>query len=229
MSDFETINPTTGEAIQQYSHMSEESQLADTLTCDVAVIGAGTAGLSAARAAREVGARTLLIDPAFSGTVCATAGCMPSKLLIAAGRRAEAVRSANVFGLATAPPGVDGRAVMARLRRVRDSFVDGVLDTFASLPDVTLVKARTRLTVRLYAEPKMGRLTGAVLACPGAEHLAHLIAWSIQRGETASGLLSFPFYHPTLEEGLKGALRAICAAVPDGLPQDRDHGNPPGA
>ncbi|MCX7567103.1 FAD-dependent oxidoreductase, partial [Sulfitobacter sp. F26169L] len=51
---------------------------------DVAIIGAGTAGLAAERSARDKGARTLLIDEAFRGTLCATTGCMPSKLLIAA-------------------------------------------------------------------------------------------------------------------------------------------------
>src|SRR5690606_35567419 len=96
-----------------------------TLTCDVAVIGAGTAGLAAERAARDAGARTLLIDPAFSGTTCATVGCMPSKLLIAAADAAEAVRGAATFGIA-AEPQVDGRAVMARVRRLRDGFAGGV-------------------------------------------------------------------------------------------------------
>jgi len=54
------------------------------LNCDVAIIGAGTAGLAAERAARKAGAKTLLIDDRFAGTTCATVGCMPSKLLIAA-------------------------------------------------------------------------------------------------------------------------------------------------
>ena len=54
------------------------------LTCDVAVVGAGTAGLAAEHEARKAGASTLLIDPRFAGTTCATVGCMPSKLLIAA-------------------------------------------------------------------------------------------------------------------------------------------------
>ena len=63
------------------------------LTCDVAVIGAGTAGIAAERAARKAGARTLLIDPEFRGTLCANTGCMPSKLLIAASHAAHAARA----------------------------------------------------------------------------------------------------------------------------------------
>ena len=50
------------------------------LTCDVAIIGAGTTGLAAERSARRNGATTLLIDEGFGGTTCASVGCMPSKL-----------------------------------------------------------------------------------------------------------------------------------------------------
>ena len=53
---------------------------------DVAVIGAGTAGLVAYRAAKAQGARTVMIEGGPYGTTCARVGCMPSKLLIAAPR-----------------------------------------------------------------------------------------------------------------------------------------------
>jgi pyruvate/2-oxoglutarate dehydrogenase complex dihydrolipoamide dehydrogenase (E3) component len=53
----------------------------DDLTCDVAIIGAGTAGLAAERAARKAGAKTLLIDDRFAGTTCASVGCMPRSSL----------------------------------------------------------------------------------------------------------------------------------------------------
>ena len=56
------------------------------LVTDVAVIGAGTAGLAAYRAAKAAGKRALLIEAGPYGTTCARVGCMPSKLLIAAGR-----------------------------------------------------------------------------------------------------------------------------------------------
>lgn len=113
------------------------------LTCDVAIIGAGTAGLAAQRSARAAGARTLLIDPAFSGTTCASNGCMPSKVLIAAADAAHAVREAGAFGI-SATPQIDGRAVMRRVRDLRDRFVAGVKDSIADLPDDIRIKARAR-------------------------------------------------------------------------------------
>lgn len=115
------------------------------LDCDVAVIGAGTAGMSAERSARRGGARTLLIDDRFAGTTCATVGCMPSKLLIAAAHAAHAVRHAGVFGI-HAEPTIDGAAVMARVRAERDRFAEatrGVLDT---LPEGVRVQAMARFT-----------------------------------------------------------------------------------
>lgn len=114
------------------------------LTCDVAVIGAGTAGIAAERAARKAGARTLLIDPEFRGTLCANTGCMPSKLLIAASHAAHAARRAPVFGVHPGDPVIDGPAVMARVRAERDRFVDFTRETFDDLPEGTAVRARAR-------------------------------------------------------------------------------------
>jgi dihydrolipoamide dehydrogenase len=59
---------------------------------DVAVIGAGTAGISARREAVKAGARVLLIEAGPYGTTCARVGCMPSKLLIAAANVAQRAR-----------------------------------------------------------------------------------------------------------------------------------------
>ena len=46
---------------------------------DVAVIGAGTAGLAAYRAAVAAGAKAVIIEGGSYGTTCARVGCMPSK------------------------------------------------------------------------------------------------------------------------------------------------------
>lgn len=103
----------------------------DKRVCDVAVIGAGTAGLAAWRAATEAGADALLIERGPGGTTCARVGCMPSKALLAAGRSA---RSADEFGVRIGKVEVDGGAVMARVRRVRDIMVDAV---FAGMDDIS--------------------------------------------------------------------------------------------
>jgi len=70
-----------------------------TLETDVAVVGAGTAGLAAYRAAKAAGRAALLIEGGVHGTTCARVGCMPSKLLIAPAEAAHAVERFGAFGL----------------------------------------------------------------------------------------------------------------------------------
>jgi dihydrolipoamide dehydrogenase len=115
-----------------------------SMTCDAAIIGAGTAGLAAERAARQAGAKTLLIDDRFAGTTCATVGCMPSKLLIAAANAAHNVNRAYTFGLRATTSGVDGHAVMTRVRKERDAFVAATLKTIEELPPGICVQQRAR-------------------------------------------------------------------------------------
>ncbi len=101
---------------------------------DVAVIGAGTAGMTAFRAARGATDSVLLIEGAQYGTTCARVGCMPSKLLIAAAEAAHMVEKAPEFGVETAPPRVNGRAVMQRVQRERDRFVGFVVESVEEWP-----------------------------------------------------------------------------------------------
>jgi len=101
-------------------------------TVDVAVIGAGTAGLTARRAAEKEGAETVLIDPGPLGTTCARVGCMPSKLLIAAADAARRSRESGIFGVETTVK-VDGARVMERVRSERDRYVASVMPSIEDL------------------------------------------------------------------------------------------------
>jgi dihydrolipoamide dehydrogenase len=101
---------------------------------DVAIIGAGSAGMSAYRAALEHTPRVLLIEGGVYGTTCARMGCMPSKLPIAAAEAAHAVAGASRFGVEAGPMVIDGRTVMARVRSERDRFVGFVVDAVQRWP-----------------------------------------------------------------------------------------------
>ncbi len=68
--------------------------------------------------------------------------------------------------------------------------------------------------LRIYAAREGGRLVGAEMALPAGEHLAHLLALAVDRELTVYDLLRMPFYHPTLEEGLRSALRQIARQLP---------------
>jgi len=105
------------------------------LTIDIAVLGAGTAGLAAYRAAVAAGKRAVIIEGGPFGTTCARVGCMPSKLLIAAAEAAHGIDKWPAFGLhLDGQMRIDGRAVMARVRRERDRFVGFVLEGVDKIP-----------------------------------------------------------------------------------------------
>lgn len=110
----------------------------------VAIIGAGSAGMNAYRAAIEHTDSVVLIESDQYGTMCARTGCMPSKLLIAAADHAHVATQAFRFGVHVSPPAVDGVAVMKRVREERDRFVGFVVDTVESWPDQNRVMGHAR-------------------------------------------------------------------------------------
>src|SRR5690606_15992788 len=76
------------------------------------------------------------------------------------------------------------------------------------------IMQENRGLLRIYAARGDGRLLGAEMAIPAAEHMALLLALAIGQGLTVNDLLRTPFYHPTLEEGLRTALRRIARELP---------------
>lgn len=111
---------------------------------DVAIIGAGSAGLAAYRAAREWTNSVVIIEGGPYGTTCARVGCMPSKLLIAAAEAAHAAEEAPEFGVDTGRVSVNGKAVMARVRSERDRFVGFVLESVNDIPSEHRIRGVAR-------------------------------------------------------------------------------------
>ena len=107
---------------------------------DVAVIGAGSAGLPAFRAARKYTENIVLIEGGTYGTTCARVGCMPSKLLIAAAEAAHSVEAASGFGVHASKPTINGEEVMGRVRRERDRFVSFVLKDVENIDKKHLIR-----------------------------------------------------------------------------------------
>ncbi|SFP76392.1 dihydrolipoyl dehydrogenase [Tranquillimonas alkanivorans] len=101
-------------------------------------------------------------------------------------------------------------------RTWRDHGGEGLIVGAADFPRQGRARTACRDAgvLRLYAEPESGRLVGAEMCCPGAEHMAHLLALAIEAGQTVGCMLSMPFYHPTLEEGVRTALRALSRQLP---------------
>ena len=67
--------------------------------------------------------------------------------------------------------------------------------------------------MKLYASKVTAKLLGVEMAVPGGEHMAHMISWAIQGGLTVFEMLELPYYHPVLEEGIRGGLRKLANQI----------------
>ncbi|MCP5433791.1 MAG: FAD-dependent oxidoreductase [Alphaproteobacteria bacterium] len=97
----------------------------ERIVADICVIGAGSGGLSVAAGAAQMGARTVLIERHMRsiegvgevmGGDCLHTGCVPSKALLAAAKRAHAMASAAPYGIAPGDPRVDFAKVNAQVK-----------------------------------------------------------------------------------------------------------------
>jgi dihydrolipoamide dehydrogenase len=104
---------------------------------EVAIIGAGTAGINAMSMVREVTDDFVLINGGPLGTTCARVGCMPSKIMIQIAddfhrRQVLAKEGIDHGGELT----MDVSSNLARVRALRDQFVGGIIeDVIAPLGD----------------------------------------------------------------------------------------------
>lgn len=92
--------------------------MAEILKPDLCVIGAGSGGLSVAVAAAAFGVSVVLIEKHKMGGDCLNTGCVPSKALLAAAKRAAIMRSAAQFGVTASAVDVDFRKVHDHVQRV---------------------------------------------------------------------------------------------------------------
>ncbi|GAB3525093.1 dihydrolipoyl dehydrogenase [Photobacterium alginatilyticum] len=111
---------------------------------DVAIIGSGTSGMGAYRAAREYTDSLVLIEGGEYGTTCARVGCMPSKLLIAAAEAAHHARHTQPFGVTVEDVHIDGKAVMNRVQSERNRFVGFVQEAIEEFKPEHKIKGYAR-------------------------------------------------------------------------------------
>ena len=83
---------------------------------DIAIIGAGAAGLSVAAIGAGFGLKVVLIERGTMGGDCLNYGCVPSKAMLAAAHAAAQARDAGRFGVRTGPVSVDWAAMRAHVR-----------------------------------------------------------------------------------------------------------------
>ncbi len=130
--------------------MSNAELLATTedVSADFCVIGAGSGGLSVAAAAAAFGEKVVLIEKGRMGGDCLNYGCVPSKALIAAGRRADAMRTAEPFGIANVDPLIKFEKVNEHVKNVIAAIEpNDSVERFTGL-GVQVIKAAARFKDR---------------------------------------------------------------------------------
>ncbi|WP_157017432.1 dihydrolipoyl dehydrogenase family protein [Mesorhizobium xinjiangense] len=114
------------------------------LTPDICVIGAGSGGLTVAAAAAAFGVPVVLIEKGAMGGDCLNYGCVPSKAMIAAGRRAHFMRNAAPFGIASVEPDIDFARVNNHVHDVIAAIApNDSVERFTAL-GVHVIKAEAR-------------------------------------------------------------------------------------
>lgn len=122
--------------------------MAETLTPDICVIGGGSGGLSAAAAAAAFGVPTVLIERHKMGGDCLNTGCVPSKALLAAAKRAALMQDSRAFGVSADGVDIDFARVHDHVREVIASIApNDSAERFAGL-GVRVIKGHAKFKDR---------------------------------------------------------------------------------
>ena len=126
--------------------------MGESVQVDVAVIGAGTAGMNAYSTLRKAGVRAVIIDQGPLGTTCARVGCMPSKAVLLAGKRWDALRSLlpaaeRARALDLLPAGsTTPQQLWEQALATRDQLVEGNIRQLNELAGDALLSGQARFT-----------------------------------------------------------------------------------
>ncbi len=160
---------------------------------DLVIIGGGSAGLTAAGFAVQLGARVALVEKHRIGGDCTWTGCVPSKTLLKAAKVAHQMRTADRHGLTPVEPKVDLASVMAHVRAViaevyehespealRADGIDVFLGAARFLDPHTLAVGEATLTARHFliatgAHPFIPPVAGL----DGVDYLTYESVWEL--------------------------------------------------
>ncbi|MEO6033594.1 MAG: FAD-dependent oxidoreductase, partial [Burkholderiaceae bacterium] len=142
------------------------------------------------------GQRPLLHEAADEGRIAAYHALHPE---------AECLTRRAPLGIVFSEPGA-GRAGLSFSELPATGVIVGSSDYTRQA--LAVMAGRNAGLLHVYVDAATGRILGAEAVAPDAEHLLHLLAWSIQQKMTVDMMLQMPFYHPVVEEGLRTALQA---------------------
>ncbi len=136
---------------------------------DLAIIGAGSAGLTAARFAARLERRVALIEANRVGGDCTWTGCVPSKALLHAARVAHTIRTGGELGIHAGEPEVDFAAVMDRIRSVVEQIYAAESPDALRAEGIDVIEGKARFEDPHTVAVDGGRITAKhFLICTGA-------------------------------------------------------------
>lgn len=158
---------------------------------DLVIVGMGSAGLVAAELAAALGLRVAAVEAGRLGGDCLWTGCVPSKALIASAKVAQAMRTADRFGLPAVEPAIDRAEVWRRVRSVRERIArsDDSPERYRAL-GIELVQGRASLAGPRSVAVGGRRLeTRFVLLCTGSRAAAPPVPGLAEAGYLTSETL----------------------------------------
>ncbi len=201
--------------------------MTELITPDICVIGAGSGGLTVAAAAAAFGVPVVLIEQGKMGGECLNSGCVPSKALIAAARRAHGVSSVSgleAFGITASPPQIDFARVHDHVQRVIAAIAPNdskarftglgvrVIEGHARFKSKDIVAVGDAIEIKARRVVVATGSSPAIPAIPGLERVAFLT------NETVFDLKTCPQHLIVIGAGAMGlelaqAFRRLGAAV----------------
>lgn len=197
--------------------------MAEVLTPDLCVIGAGSAGLSVAAIAASFGVPVVLVERGRLGGDCLNVGCVPSKALIAAADRRAEARTLSAFGLQGEEPAVDPVRLREHVREVIAAIAPNDSAERYTAMGVRVIRAEARFEDRrtvLAGEHRIRarRFVIATGSAPAVPPVPGLDGISFLTNETVFDLAELPRHLAVLGGGpigveLAQAYRRLGAAV----------------
>jgi len=146
-----------------------------TYDVDALVIGGGAAGLTASGIAANFGAKTMMIERERLGGDCTWTGCVPSKVLLKAGKVAKQIREAGKYGLIDQEPDIDFKKVIEHVHQTRrDIYKEADRPEIFEKMGIEVVTGEARFTddhsVRIRKQDGASRIVSAryIFICTGA-------------------------------------------------------------
>ncbi len=154
---------------------------------DFLVLGGGSAGFNAARAAVSLGLRTAVVDGAKElGGLCILRGCMPSKTLLYIAEVLHLAQKGKTFGLKIPSARADMKAIHARKKKIIGEFAGYRQEAMANAK-FDLIRAHARFVDAHTVELSDGRrlrakhiliATGSKVSIPPVPGLAEAKSWT---------------------------------------------------